>query len=533
MARAFYSAVLLVLAVGLFASSCRREADETVKQNVADHGLPGVERDCGVGNAATTAAPAPAPAAIDYDRLAAALVRQLGSGEFADEVAARVALHLASSGSASSGVAEGRSCSKDASVAPGISGRGRLPSVAGGEELIHELTPPEVEDVVAPSHTVWKVDVSGEEPYRGNRYAPVTLVVWSDFLSPFCKRLEETLAQVVEHYGERIRVVWKSQPLSGNKHSRTAALAGCAAHVQGRFWPYHDLMFDLGARFKDKDLDKHARSIGLDFGRLKKGMESAVCVRRLAVDSEGAERVGAAGAPSVFVNGRKVVGALPFDSLKELIDEELATAANLEVSGVPRDKLYEKIVAEGEVFSALSREVAVFAAPAPSKGADGAVISLTVFGDFECPFSARFSKTVEALMTEYEGRIRLEFRHYPLPFHADAHFAAQASLAAEEQGKFWEMYDYLFESRKATRRRIDWVARRIGLDRKRFKADVDSGAFSEDVNEHIEEGRLAGVEATPTVFINGRRYQGQDRSYKKLKQVIETEILSAGASDDN
>ena len=136
-------------------------------------------------------------------------------------------------------------------------------------------------------------------------------------------------------------------------------------------------------------------------------------------------------------------------------------------------------------------------------------------------------------MTEYEGRIRLEFRHYPLPFHADAHFAAQASLAAEEQGKFWEMYDYLFESRKATRRRIDWVARRIGLDRKRFKADVDSGAFSEDVNEHIEEGRLAGVEATPTVFINGRRYQGQDRSYKKLKQVIETEILSAGASDDN
>src|SRR3954470_12441652 len=98
------------------------------------------------------------------------------------------------------------------------------------------------------------------------------------------------------------------------------------------------------------------------------------------------------------------------------------------------------------------------------KGSSKAPITIVEFADFQCPFSARSTATLDQLFKDYLGDIRFYFRHTPLPFHTDAPLAAEAALAAEAQGKFWEMHDKLFANqRQLAREDLDRYARELGL----------------------------------------------------------------------
>ncbi|MHC4838975.1 MAG: DsbA family protein, partial [Planctomycetota bacterium] len=111
-----------------------------------------------------------------------------------------------------------------------------------------------------------------------------------------------------------------------------------------------------------------------------------------------------------------------------------------------------------------------------AQGSDKALVTIIEFSEFQCPFCARVLPTMNKIKETYGDKVRIVFKHNPLPFHKDAPLASEAALAAGEQGKFWEMHDKLFENQKKLKRAdIDGYAQEIGLDMAKFKADLDSG----------------------------------------------------------
>src|SRR5580765_6977145 len=146
-----------------------------------------------------------------------------------------------------------------------------------------------------------------------------------------------------------------------------------------------------------------------------------------------------------------------------------------------------------------------------TKGGANAKVTIVEFSDFQCPFCSRVVPTLHQIEKEYGDKVRVVFRHNPLPFHGDAPLAAEAAVAAQAQGKFWEMHDKLFANQQAIKRPdLEKYAGEIGLDVGKFKAALDSGAGKAQVNGDVQYGNSlpGGGMGTPTFFINGRKLAG-------------------------
>jgi protein-disulfide isomerase len=144
-----------------------------------------------------------------------------------------------------------------------------------------------------------------------------------------------------------------------------------------------------------------------------------------------------------------------------------------------------------------------------SKGPSNAPVRIVVFSEFQCPFCSRHATTLKTLETRYEGRIRVEFRHFPLPIHREAPKAAEAALCAGEQRRFWPMHDLLFANQKALSvADFERYAATLELDAAAFGQCLKSGKFVERVSADRTIGQTLGVAATPATFINGRLVPG-------------------------
>jgi protein-disulfide isomerase len=161
----------------------------------------------------------------------------------------------------------------------------------------------------------------------------------------------------------------------------------------------------------------------------------------------------------------------------------------------------------------------------PAMGPANARITLVEFSDFQCPYCSKAVVQINATLKAYPNDVRLIFKQYPLmELHPAAAISAAAALAAHQQGKFWQMHDVMFANRpKLSRQSILAWAKEIGLDMNRFTADLDSDATKKAVLRDQADGDKAGVEGTPTVFINGQRYNG-DLAPDAIKPVIENEL---------
>jgi len=164
---------------------------------------------------------------------------------------------------------------------------------------------------------------------------------------------------------------------------------------------------------------------------------------------------------------------------------------------------------------------------APARGPANARITLIEFSDFECPYCSAAVKEVDAVMAAYPKDIRLVYKQFPLAMHPHAQLAATASLAANEQGKFWEMYEVLFKnSRKLSRANILVWAQQIGLDTKKFTSDLDSKKYESVISKDLADGETAGVYGTPSFYINGKQYNGEV-SLASLRPILEAELKDA------
>jgi len=161
---------------------------------------------------------------------------------------------------------------------------------------------------------------------------------------------------------------------------------------------------------------------------------------------------------------------------------------------------------------------------APVMGPANARITLVEFSDFQCPYCDKASTQIAAILKAYPNDVKLIFKQFPLDGHPQAPIAAQASLAAHNQGKFWQLHDLMFANRsKLSPGAIHFWAQSLGIDMKRFDADLQSPAIKKAVAKDLEDGEKAGVEGTPTLYIDGQRYNG-DFDLAKIKPVIDGEL---------
>jgi protein-disulfide isomerase len=171
--------------------------------------------------------------------------------------------------------------------------------------------------------TVHQVDV-GDAPTRGPTAAPLQVVVFSDFQCPFCARIEPTLARLEKEFPGKVRMVWKNFPLPFHVYAAPAAEAALAAGAQGKFWPMHDKLFANNVALERPSLETYAGALGLDMRRFRADLDAGTYKPRVEADVAQAGTLGLRGTPVVFINGRKIAGAYPWEVFKRMADAELA-----------------------------------------------------------------------------------------------------------------------------------------------------------------------------------------------------------------
>ena len=176
----------------------------------------------------------------------------------------------------------------------------------------------------APRYTV---DVAADDPALGPANAAVTLVEFSDFQCPFCARVMPTLKRVKEAYGDRVRIVWKDFPLTSiHPQAFKAAEAGQCAREQGKFWDLHDRLFANQQALEPESLKKYAADAGLDAAKFNACLDTAKYGDRVQEQMGVGTSLGVGSTPTVFVNGRLISGAQPYEVFTSVIDEELQRA---------------------------------------------------------------------------------------------------------------------------------------------------------------------------------------------------------------
>lgn len=172
----------------------------------------------------------------------------------------------------------------------------------------------------------------------------------------------------------------------------------------------------------------------------------------------------------------------------------------------------------------------------PFLGSKEAKVIIIEFSDFQCPFCRRFwRESLQQIRKEYieTGKsVKFVYRDFPLSFHNLAQKYAEAGECAEEQGKFWEMHDKIFQEqdKKGQGTISDYSlgdikrwAREIGVNSSKFDQCLDSGKYKQEVENDVNEGLIAGVNGTPTIFINGRIIVGA-QPYQVFKKIIDEEL---------
>ena len=171
----------------------------------------------------------------------------------------------------------------------------------------------------------YPVEVDESDPFTGSAAAPVTIVEFSDFECPFCRQASPTLKKIQETYGDRVRIVWKDFPLTQihPQAFKAAEAAHCAAE-QGKFWEYHDRLYANQSALQPEALKAYAADMKMDTAQFNRCFDESKHAARVRESMDLGTRLGVNSTPTLYINGRMIAGAYPYETLAGIIEEELA-----------------------------------------------------------------------------------------------------------------------------------------------------------------------------------------------------------------
>ncbi|MEO7327285.1 MAG: thioredoxin domain-containing protein, partial [Minicystis sp.] len=379
-----------------------------------------------------------------------------------------------------------------------------------------------------PDTTVYHVPVSGS-PTRGKASALVTIVEFADFQCPFCSRVEPTIQKLSAEYGDKLRVVWKNEPLPFHPRAEPAAQLALEARAQkgdGAFFQVHDALFANREHLEDADLLIVAVAAGLDAPRAMTAVAAHKHQAIIDADLDLVDDLQAAGTPHFFINGRRLVGAQPIEKFRSIIDEELVKAEAMVKAGTPASRVYDKIMAGVQPIAPEKKSIPAATKQSPSRGPEGAKVVIQYFCDFQSPYCPRVEPAIAEMEKAFPGKIKVVWRNRLLPMHANARLAAEAAMEAFKQkgaAGFWAMHDLLYENptqpTSIERPALEAHAAKLGLDMSQFTSALDHQSHKAQIDADDRIADAAGINGVPALVINGYFVSGAV-SAARLKKIV-------------
>ncbi len=371
----------------------------------------------------------------------------------------------------------------------------------------------------------------GAAPERGPRSALVTVELFCNFAHTHCALTEGLLHELAARHPDGLRVVYR-MVVPPFRDSEAIAEATLEAWSQGRFLELADLIGAAGAPVRLRDLDGLAARAGLDVDALHRALADQRHATALRRDAVLRDRLGIGTFASVW-NGVAQPTELNLESFERAYAKAAERARALVAEGVAAERVYPLLAAEAqrahwrEVAAAVDASAPRARVPtdgAPARGADNPDVTIVLFNDFECAPCRRNAEVVAKVLALYPDRVRVVWKNLPAPFHPSAMKAAEVAACAELQGKFWELYDALVtSSSRLFASDVEHAIDRSGLDLVRLRSDMANGRCSGRIDSDVADAKAAGVEAAPTLFVNGLRLSGA-QGLSSLRQVVEAEL---------
>lgn len=391
--------------------------------------------------------------------------------------------------------------------------------------LAAALAPPEEEEepAAAQDPTVWRVPVDPKvDAVLGDGPGVLlTLALWTDLQCPFCSRAAKTAAELRDRYPGLVRLVFKHNPLPFHKQARPAHLAAMAAGKQGQFWAFHDRAFADQRALDEAGLLKIADGLKLDLGRWHKDRQDPALVRQMEDDLRAGELVGIDGTPTMYLNGRRILGAVPLQELVDVAEQELKRAR---ANGWSGHAGYLQAVAGGKTTSPLADQVQQLGLPdLPSQGAAKGARELVIFFDYQCPFCVKLAEQVQQWLPAWQksAPLRVVWAPFPLSHHPHARPAAVLAQEAMAQGKFEAVHAGLVGLRGALdSEALDKVAKAAGLDMRALESARAAGRHDAAVVAAVKAGLAAGVDGTPSAYLDGRRVTPGSAGWQVLNHLL-------------
>ncbi|HLK39420.1 MAG TPA: thioredoxin domain-containing protein, partial [Polyangiaceae bacterium] len=356
---------------------------------------------------------------------------------------------------------------------------------------------------------------------------------------PYCVRVEPTVRALLAEYGDKVRLVFKDNPLTFHPRAEPAAEAALEVRAErgdAAFFQMHDLLFDHPGDLQDDALVRWAQAAGARPGDVREAIAKHRYRAAIDADGEVADDFQADGTPHFFVNGRRLVGAQPREKFVAMVDEEIARAQALLGAGTRAAALYDALTKDGQGAPEPERKDATsLPAGDPARGPEGARVTIHEFADFQCPFCARAEATLKAVSQAYGDRVRFVWHDYPLPFHDSALAAARGAREARRQRGnvgFWALHDKLFSVEKLTRDELDAAARSLGLDMDKWKAALDATGDEADIEADRHAADRLEFRGTPSFLVvpagatTGYVIVGA-QGYPKFHRLIERAVAEA------
>ena len=256
--------------------------------------------------------------------------------------------------------------------------------------------------------------------------------------------------------------------------------------------------------------------------------ERGISMSELLASEIGEPVIGDAQIEAVYEANRGRLGGATLDEVRGQIRDFLANTLREQAEQALQDSL---AAVHGVRYNLPPFRLTIDNEGAPALGPADAAVTLVEFSDFECPFCSRFFPTLKRLEEEYGSRVRIVYRQFPITsIHPNAFKAAEASVCAQEQDRFWDYHDLLFQEQdRLTVRDLKEKAGRLGLDQSAFDECLDTGRAVERVQDDLSVGRTAGVSGTPALFVNGIPVPGGAVAYEVIAAVLDAELERSGS----
>jgi protein-disulfide isomerase len=381
-------------------------------------------------------------------------------------------------------------------------------------------------------------------PVLGKGSAKVKIVLWSDFQCPYCKRMDESLEQLVK--SDTGKYALYAKDLVVHPNAMIEHQAALAANAQGKYWEMHDLLFKNQQEMQQlggdpnamrAKMEEYAKQVGLNVDKFKTDLDSDAIKAQIEADKKEAQTIPIESTPTAFING--VFNGYDPEEIKAKAVEEASGGKS--GSGVESkiNSLEGKIDRLGEYMEKMKKaaqgggenqgpqmgkEYTFNLENTPVMGKPDAKVKLVEFSDFQCPYCERMAAILEDIQKQHPDQVAIYFKDFLI--HPPAGLEHEAARSAAAQGKFKEMHDLLFKNRQELtsigndeakmKEKLLALGKEAGLNTGKLKADLDSSKYREQVVASMNEGKGVNVRGTPSVFMNGYFY-GYDPSILKAK----------------